>query len=146
MTPFLALILGMVGMLAYRLWQTCSELKDKNALLSEEVEAMRIDGLRQRQESEARERGQKTTIDELTTHCSQLQAFNDELEPMLCTASKESARFQRKSRNLSWAKGMVEDQVKIIIRFAHSLLEQKATREIGEKLIEILRKLSFDAA
>jgi len=145
MTPFLALILGMVGMLAYRFWQNCSELQDKNALLAEENDAMRVAGLRQRQESEEREKNQQATIDELAIHCSQLQAFNDEMEPKLCTAAKERAHFQSKTKNLSWAKGMVEGQVQIIIRFAQSLLEQKATREVGEKLIEILRKISLDA-
>jgi chromosome segregation ATPase len=130
----------------YRKDERIFGLKGENRRLGDSVERLTAENLSQKKNHAGTEAILKATIKTVTAHYVKLRTYVRDVEVRMHDARAKKVEYETRSTNLLAANQRLEEQVKILFRLARSLAQEKATRKVGEGLLELLRKVWPQAA
>ena len=116
-------------------------LVGENHRLTYTTATLAAEKLNQERRSHAVEAILTTNLGELVSGYAELRAYVREVESRMCNAEGEEAELRSRVKNLSATLKIRDQQIDTLFQLAESLEQEKATRRIGESLLELLRKI-----
>jgi hypothetical protein len=108
--------------------------------LAESFTTLCAEQLSQKRRSDAVEAILTTTLGGLATGYTKLQAYVGEVEERMCNAEGKEAELKSRVKNLSATLSIRDQQIDTLFQLAESMEQERATRFVGESLLELLRK------